>query len=71
MFLYDTNETMKMLGQQSAAEIIGTGGIAAGDFQNVIAAHLINGRTNYFEVGMDAFMLGYIYGKRAERAKRK
>ena len=70
MFLYSTNKTMQMLGNQYPNELIGKEGIAAEDFGNVVSAHRAKRTNNYFDIGMDFFMLGYIYGKRAERARR-
>lgn len=70
MFLYGTNETMKMLGKQYPIGLLGKGGIAAEDFGNVLDAHKKNGTQSLFDFGVDAFMLGFIYGKRLER-KRK
>lgn len=71
MFLYNANETMKMLGKQYPLGLLGKGGIAAEDFGNVLDAHEKKGMYSLFDLGMDAFMLGFIYGKRAERQKRK
>lgn len=71
MFLYNANETMKMLGKQYPLGLLCKGGIAAEDFGNVLDAHMRNGTYSMFEIGIDIFMLGYIYGKRAERKKKK
>lgn len=68
---YDKNETTKLLGFQSPLNLVGVDGIARNDFKNVIDVHKMNCTNNYFDVALDGFMLGYIYGKRAERAKRK
>ena len=68
---YDTNETTKLLGYQCPLKFVGVDGIARTDFDNVISAHKMNRTNNYFEVVLDGFMLGYIYGKREERAKKK
>lgn len=70
MFLYSANSTMKMIGEQRSS-LLCKGGIALDDFKNVINAHRANKTNNYFEIGADAFFLGYIYGKRAERSKKK
>lgn len=69
--LYNANATMKMLGNQCSMKLIGEGAIAENDFRNVLSAHRANKTSSYFDIGMDAFMLGYIYGIRAERARRK
>ena len=72
MFLYDANKTMRMLGNARPLEIVGKGQVAEDDFKNLISAFRdVKCYPNYYEVGIDAFMLGYIYGKRAERARRK
>ena len=71
MFIYNTNSTMQMLGKQYVIPLIGEGGIAADDFRNVLDAHRSNKTNDYFNIGVDFFMLGYIYGKRAERSRKK
>lgn len=72
MFLYDANKTMRMLGNACPLAIVGKGQIAEDDFENLISAYRdVKAYPNYFEVAIDAFMLGYIHGKRAERARRK
>jgi len=72
MFLYDANKTMKMLGNSCPLAIVGKGQVTEDDFKNLISAHRdAKAYPNYFEVSIDAFMLGFIYGKRAERARRK
>ena len=72
MFLYDTNKTMKMIGNSRPLAIVGNGQIAEDDFKNLMSAYSdVKAYPNLYEVGIDAFMLGYIYGKRAERARRK
>lgn len=68
--IYDENETMKLIGQQRILSLIGAGGIAKHDFLNMVNAETIHNQDLYTIAG-DAFTLGYIYGKRAERAKRK
>ena len=70
--VYKENETMRIIGRHTVAdEYLSVGGIAAEDFCNVLNAHKANWNGSLFEIGMDAFTLGYIYGKRAERARRK
>lgn len=68
MFLYDMNETMKMLGYQCSVGIIK--GAPSDDFDNVLTAHRQCG-SGLLDLGIDMFMLGYIYGKRVERVRRK
>ena len=62
---------MKMLGHQCPLGLVGFDGSAADDFKNVIDAHKKNYTMSLFKIGTDFFMLGYIYGKRAERQRRK
>lgn len=70
--VYNENETMRILGRNTVAhEYLSTGGIAEEDFYNLLNAHKANWNGSLFEIGMNAFTLGYIYGKRAERARRK
>ena len=65
-FLYRMNDTMELLGHQC------TMGFAGFDkLEDIFAAHRAKGTNNYYDVATDAFSLGYIMGKRAERAKRK
>lgn len=71
MFLYDANETMKMIGHQCPASLLCGDGVATKDFKNILDAHKKKGTYSFFEVGIDVFMLDYIYGKRAERSKQK
>lgn len=67
--LYDANKTMKLLGQQFYYQIIKDERKDA--FNDMMNAHRSEGHIHYFDLAMDAFMLGYIYGKRADRARRK
>lgn len=71
--IYDTNETMRILGQQSSCKYIGGGAIGYNDFKAVIEAHrAADSRNNdIFSIGIDFFMLGLIYGKKAERAEKQ
>ena len=71
MFLYNENETMKLIGHQCTYGLIIGDGIAKNDFENVIEAHKKQPKCTLFDIGIDMFMLGYIYGKRAERKGRK
>ena len=61
-----TNETMKLLGYQYYFSIIGEKGFK--EINNILKA---NPYTATMETALDLFVLGHIYGKRAERAKRK
>ena len=69
--IYDYNSTMKILGYSEVAGIIAPGGVASDSFRDVCSAHRAAKKNNIFDNGFDFFALGYIYGKRAERAKRK
>ncbi len=63
---YEVNETMKMLEHQCPFEIIGKQGFK--EINNILEA---NPYTATQETAINLFTLGYIYGKRAERARRK
>lgn len=52
---------MQMLGKQCCLSLLSKGGIAASDFKNVLDAHRANKTKSYFDIGLDAFMLGYIW----------
>ena len=71
MRLYEANETMKMLGYQYPANLLCGDGVAVKDYRNLLDAHRRNGTNSLFEFGIDAFMLGYIYGMRSERSNQK
>lgn len=66
-FLYRMNDTMELLGHQRVSNF------AAGHemMNEVFKAHKAKGTNNYYDVAIDAFALGFILGKRAERAKKK
>ncbi len=66
--LYKANETMEMLGHQCYFEVIGNKGLE--EIDNIMQAN-IQANSSLLEMAMGIFTLGYIYGKRAERAKRK
>ena len=70
---YSTNETMKLLGKQYHSTTIDTE--IYSKIKDIMHAHNFNDTLiNAFDLGMmgpDIFMLGYIYGKRAERAKKR
>ena len=64
---YDKNETMKLLGHQVYSEIININELGK-LIKDVAQARQVN-----FDVdaAYDIYTLGYIYGKRAERRRRK
>ena len=68
--MYNENETMFMLGQNCSFGLVGKGGIAEKDFTDVLEVHRRYG-TEYCSVALDFFMLGYIYGKREERSRKR
>lgn len=63
--VYEANETMKLLGHQCPADMI-TSEIVE-QMNEITEARKY---TTTFETALDMFLLGYIHGKRAERAKR-
>ena len=63
---YSENHTMQMLGKNYYSAVFANGGYEA--MNDVIKARPF---TCTFETAMDVFAIGYIYGKRAERAKKK
>lgn len=71
--IYDANETMRILGQQCSCQYIGGGAVGYNDFNAVIEAHKAAAKADndLFSIGLDFFMLGFIYGKRAERAAKQ
>ncbi len=71
MKLYEMNETMKLLGNQYYLEVLKDGSPEREAYNDMMNAHRENGHVHCGDVAMDAFVLGYIYGKRAERARRR
>lgn len=69
--IYKANETMRIIGNQSICEYIDEGRPAHDDFRAVLEAHRQAESNNLFSVGMDFFMLGVMYGKKAERANKQ
>lgn len=67
---YTENETMELLGKQTLYLTAVEGGVARTDFRNVLDAHRAQPKVDVYDVGMDFFMLGLIYGKKMERAHR-
>lgn len=65
---YRKNDTMRLLGQQCAASIIGDNDVVRHEIKEISEARPY---TFTVDAAIDIFMLGYIYGKRAERARRK
>ncbi len=67
--IYEANKTMTILGNQYPQNIIGAEGVAREDFMNVIKAYAEKGTSDIYNLAIDSFMLGYLYGKRLERHK--
>lgn len=65
---YDKNDTMRMLGSQQAAMPFWCNDVVRREIEEIAEA-----RPYSFDIiaASDIFMLGYIHGKRAERARRK
>lgn len=68
--IYDANDTMRMLKNISLP-----GKFKYAEMEDIIYAHSPNASKHLHnfmvDYGIDVFLLGYIYGKRAERAKKK
>ena len=66
--LYQKNDTMRLLGEQRGSEIFWLNDEARKQVRQISEA-----RPYSFTLAAasDIFVLGYIYGKRAERARRK
>ena len=66
--LYDKNDTMRMLGNQHSAGPFWFNDVVQREIEQIFEV-----RPYSFEITTvsDIFMLGYIHGKRAERARRK
>jgi len=64
--VYDQNETMKMLGYQYLDKMLSDDAYHA--MQDIAKARPKEASK---DMAYDCFLLGYIYGKRAERSRRK
>jgi hypothetical protein len=70
-YLYNHNETMKLLGQQPAIAFCDdTVRKAVNDIIEAYTVYRVGG-IDIIEVMVDSFALGRIYGKREERQRRK
>ena len=65
---YNANETMKLLGQQSMAYVLDRYPEVEEQITEIARARPYSFT---LDAACDLFLLGYIYGKRAERARRK
>lgn len=63
---YEKNETMKMLGKNTYVGALNQQTFS--ELDNILEARP---HTCTRDTAMDIFMLGFIYGKRADRARRK
>lgn len=75
MSLYERNSTMQMIGRQSSLDIIENHDVFT-QIMDILQAHDEQARDDgricdYIEPAVDFFLLGMIYGKRAERKKRR
>ena len=69
--LYNSNETMKLIGEQSIANIAGNTELFY-QFEDIIKAHKLEPLLPLLqEFSIDVYQLGYIAGKRAERARKR
>ena len=64
---YELNETMELIGRQSMESLMGT---ANEDFSNLLRAIFTEAQPAEC-IAMDAFLLGMVWGKRLDRARRK
>ena len=64
--VYDQNETMRLLGYQYPGDVMDKKVVSA--MQDIAKARPYEATKT---IAIDYFMLGYIYGKRAERSRRK
>ncbi len=66
--VYQKNDTMRLLGEQHSSEIFWLNGEARKQIRQISEARPYSFT---LDAAGDIFVLGYIYGKRAERARRK
>ena len=67
--LYNANETMQLLSMQTIGAI-DKSDHAKADIRNLLTAYSNANEHDVTMLVLDAFQLGYIYGKRAERQKK-
>ena len=70
MYLHSQNETMRIIRHNGVGIILENENIGK-DLNNILKAHREKDTTYLSTVAMDAFLLGYMYGKRAELARKK
>lgn len=64
--VYDSNDTMKLLGKQYTGKMLGQE-----QFNAINDIAKARPRSFTESSAIDLYLLGYIYGQRAERAKKK
>lgn len=64
--IYNSNSTMRLIGRQEAIAL----GDYAPDIEAVITPRISRGTVDFFAMAADAFAIGYIRGKQAERARK-
>lgn len=69
---YNQNKTMRMIGNSALYTYVVPGGEAHEDFENILCAYIMKKRNVYFKEMLSAFFaLGFIWGQRKERQRRK
>ncbi len=69
-FVYDENKTMRLLGHQFIYKLITGDNPGYNEFMEVLEAHRKHS-SDFLSVAIDIFSLGFIWGIRNERAKRR
>lgn len=70
---YDENRTIAVIGEQTSWNVIAPGGIGNKDFANLLAAYgtRVSALPSPLVIMLlDVFQLGFIYGKKCERARK-
>lgn len=67
--IYDMNQTMRLIGMQLFSMIYESPGLMR-QINDIAEARTLLGR-RYIEPLLDAYVLGYMHGKRADRQRRK
>lgn len=69
MSLYETNETMRLIGKQFYSEAVTEKGYR--QIKDILSAHIKCNRLEVIDIMTNVFIAGYIHGIRHERARRK
>lgn len=64
--IYDSNETMKMIGQQCSYELIRSNETIYKQFMDVLKAHQEHQTKDITEIGIDFYTLGIMAAKQME-----